>query len=147
MAQEIQRWTPSTALSPEQKWNRALERVRYSTSRQQALEYAKKLVGCYPHAKPPDPEAYAAGLADVLEQYPLGVVQECCDPRTGIARTREFPPTVAALVAWCGLATRAYKALSARPMPLPEPVHTEEHCATMRERIKALFNGFRKVAQ
>lgn len=113
--------------------------VRYSTSRQQAAEQAKRLIGCYPHARPPDPGAYAGALTDVLEQYPLGVVEECCNPRTGIVRSREFPPTVACIVEWCDRASRAYQAVSQRARPEPEKVYSDEHCATMREKLRGFF--------
>lgn len=112
--------------------------VRYSTSRPQALEQARKLVGCYPHARPPDGEGYANALADIFEQYPLGIVQECCDARTGIARSREFPPTVAAVVKWCDITLGAYRNLAVMKLPAPEKVFSEEHCQTMRERLSKL---------
>jgi hypothetical protein len=44
---------------------------------------------------------YAGAIAAALSGYPAGVVAECIDPRVGLARGREFPPTVAAVVAWC----------------------------------------------
>ena len=64
--------------------------VRYSTSRRHALAQARRLIGCYPHSRPPDVLQYANALADVLEQYQIGVVEECCDPRSGIARVVSF---------------------------------------------------------
>lgn len=115
--------------------------VRYSTSRQHALEQAKKLIGSYPHARPPDVEGYANSLADIFELYPLGVVKECCDVRSGIARTREFPPTIAAVVKWCDLALGAYRNLSTMKLPTPDKVFSEEHCQTMRERLSKLMHG------
>jgi len=121
--------------------------VRYSTSRQQALRQAKRLVGCYPHARPPDPVEYANALADVFEQYPIGVVNECCDPRTGIARVREFPPTVACLVEWCDRKLAAYRAIGSRPLPRPEISYSEEHCATMRKRLQDLMHNLLRRSQ
>ena len=101
MANEIKPWKPSTDLSLEQKIAKSSEMLKCETSPPAALKAAKQLVGCYPHAKPPDPEIYAGALAAVLAQYPLGLVEECCDPRCGLARKREFPPTVACVVEWC----------------------------------------------
>jgi hypothetical protein len=152
MAQQIQRWAPSTELSPQQKWDRAVTKVRYSISPQQAAEFGKQLVGQWPHANPPNPETYSLSIAKTLEKYPLGVVEECCDPQTGLARFREYPPTVAAVVEWCELRTRAYVAISQRRPPTPEVVHSEEHCATMRERLRNFFvqwkaGGFNRVSQ
>lgn len=94
------------------------------------MDQAEKLIGSWPHARPPNPDAYARALADVLEQYPFGVVEECCNPLTGIARSREFPPTVACIVAWCDLAVGAYSNISSRPRPLPpRPPLTEQERA------------------
>ena len=145
MAQEMQRWMPSTALSPQQKWDRAVAKVRYSTSPQRAAELGKQLVGQWPHANPPNPGAYSLGIAKTLELYPLGVVEECCDPQTGLARSREFPPTPAAIVEWCDRKTAAYVAISQRPQPEPEQAaqHTEQHMATMRDKLRAFFSQLR----
>lgn len=100
MAQEIQLWKPSIG-SPNERKATAIEALKFTTSPQAAIKAAKQLVGCWPHARPADPETYAAALAAVLAQYPAGVVAECCDPRVGLARKREFPPTVACVVEWC----------------------------------------------
>ena len=75
--------------------------LKWSTSPQDALKATKQLIGAWPHANPPDPAGYAASLAAALAAYPLGLVQECCDPRTGLAKTREFPPTVQSINEWC----------------------------------------------
>jgi hypothetical protein len=114
-----------------------------STSPRAALEAAKKLVGQWPHAKPADPETYAAALAAVLTQYPLGLVEECVDPRRGLSRSREFPPTISCLVEWCD--TRldwhqklaAYRPIAERP---PEPHYSDEHRATMLQRLSKLMH-------
>jgi hypothetical protein len=148
MAQEMQRWTPSTALSPMQKWERAVGKVRYSTSPQRAAELGKQLVGQWPHTNPPNPGAYSLSVAKTLEKYPLGVAEECCDPQTGLARYREFPPTVASIVDWCERTTRAYVAIAERQRPAdakPEPVYTDEHRATMRDRIKRLGQSLKMI--
>lgn len=121
--------------------------VRYSTSRRHALAQARRLIGCYPHSRPPDVLQYANALADVLEQYPIGVVEECCDPRSGIARVREFPPTVACLVEWCDRKLAAYRAVASRPLPRPEISYSEEHCATMRQRLQDLMRGLLRGSQ
>ena len=145
MAQEMQQWTPSTDLSPTAKWDRAVAKVRYSTSPQRAAELGKQLVGQWPHANPPNPGAYSLSIAKTLEKYPLGVAEECCDPQTGLARHREFPPTVACIVEWCERKTAAYVAVSRRGPPEPEKaiVQTEQHMATMRDKLRAFFSQLR----
>jgi hypothetical protein len=113
------------------------------TSPQEAFKAVKQLLGCWPHAKPADPETYADALACVLAQYPLGLVQECVDPRRGLAREREFPPTVACVVDWCdrklawhqavvGYQGRSSIAQDEALMP------SEEECATASRALTKL---------
>ena len=147
MAQDLQRWTPSTNLSPLAKWDRAIMKVRHSTSPLRAAELGKQLVGQWPHANPPNPGAYSLSIAKTLEKYPLGVAEEICDPQTGLARFREFPPTVACIVEWCERMTQAYVAIAKPGRPEAEPlVHTEEHRATMRERLAEFFKQWKSGA-
>jgi len=64
----------------------------------------------------------------VLAQYPLGIVRECCDPRYGLARAREFPPTVACIVEWCDRRLEfhrnwaAYRPFQRRAINKPDPI-------------------------
>lgn len=114
--------------------------VQCGTSPQAALALAEKLIGCWPHAKPPDPKTYMAAVAATLAGYPLKIAQDCCDPRTGLAREREFPPTVAAIVAWCDPVLADLKSWAEhKPSPVPwrapEPEYPEEHRAEMLKRI------------
>jgi hypothetical protein len=74
-----------------------------------ALRAAKQLVGQWPHARPDDPETWLAALGAALAAYPPAVVQECVDPRRGLAQHREFPPTVAAIVEWCDSRLSRYR--------------------------------------
>lgn len=114
-----------------------------ATSPRAALEGAKQLVGCYPHARPPDPEVYAGALASVLAQYPLGLVQECVDPRTGLARGREFPPTVACVVEWCENRLKYHQTLAnfaGLPPKRIEPEYSPEHRAGMLQRLAKLMH-------
>ena len=114
-----------------------------STSPTAALKAAKQLVGCYPHARPPDPEVYAGALASVLAQYPLGLVHECVDPRRGLAREREFPPTVACVVEWCDRRLQFHQTVAAfngLPARREEPNYSPEHRATMLQRLSKLMH-------
>lgn len=117
--------------------------LKWSTSPQQALTLTKRLLGAWPHANPPDPIGYARSIAETLSQYPLGLVEECCDPRTGLAKAREFPPTVASIVEFCdrrlayhrGMARWADKKASERPE------FSAEHRAGMLRRWQELLRG------
>lgn len=119
------------------------ETLKSSTSPQAALRAAKQLVGCYPHSRPPEPETYAGALAAVLAQYPLGVVEECVDPRTGLAREREFPPTVAAVVEWCDRRLAFHQAFAAYVPAIPPPPdieYSDEHRQGMLARLSQLMH-------
>jgi hypothetical protein len=145
MAQEMALWQPSTSLSTAQRRDKALAALKWSTSPHDASRLGKMLVSAWPHANPPDPKGYAASIASVLEQYPLGVVEECCDPRLGLARGREFPPTIAAVTTWCENRIAHYRftirQADAEDGRKREAEFTPEHCKSMRERLAALMNG------
>ena len=111
-----------------------------TTSASSALKAAKQLVGSFPHARPPEPETYAAALGATLAQYPPRIVNECVDPRAGLARKREFPPTVASIVEWCDARLAHYEALAkyeAREKP-PEREFTEEDRVIARKFLADL---------
>lgn len=94
--------TPSTGSLLEQKVAEAKLILRDSTtSASSALKAAKQIIGCFPHARPPEPETYAGAIGATLAAYPPHVVAECADPRVGLVRKLRFPPTVAELVEWC----------------------------------------------
>ena len=111
--------------------------IASSTSPRAALEAAKKLVGEWPHAKPADPETYAGSLAAVLAQYPLGLVHECVDPRTGLARVREFPPTVAILVDWLDARLKHHQLMASYRVALPRPELPDD--PAMAERVATML--------
>src|ERR1700689_4156885 len=94
MAQEMQRWTPSTELSVMQQAAASKAALALRIRPQRAAELGKMLVGQWPHANPPNPGAYSLAIAKTLEKYPLGVVEELVDPKIGLSSLREFPPTV-----------------------------------------------------
>ncbi len=152
MAQEIRSWQPSTSLSPEQRKRKAMEILQYATSPQQATKAAKQLLGCFPHARPPDMETYAGAIAAVLAGYPLGVVEECCDPRTGLARSREFPPTVAVVVEWCDKRLLYHRQWAVYVPAKKTPEYdgrqfNADHRKTMLERLQGLMEPFRRKSQ
>lgn len=143
MAQQIEPWRPSTTLSLEQMSVQSKAAIAHATSPQDALRAVKKLVSSWPHARPPDPEGWAASLAAVLAQYPLGLVEQCVDPRVGLARNREFPPTVASVVEWCDRELKRHVTLAdyrPRALPPPEKVFTPEHEYSMRQRLSKLMH-------
>lgn len=148
MAQDLASWTPSTASSIAQQALKSKAALRYAISAQMALMQAKKLTSAWPHARPPDPDGYAASLAAVLAGYPLGVVEECCDPRTGLARSREFPPTVAAVVEWCDRRVKHHRGMVKWGERIrPEAEFSDEHRKSMLNRLQALMHTVLKRSQ
>lgn len=94
----------------------------------QASKAAKTLTGAFAHLRPDNPETFIASIAAVLAQYPLGLVEECCDPRRGLARSIEFL-SVKAIVEWCDTRLAFHQALAAYVAPKrreePELTHEE----------------------
>lgn len=105
--------TPLTTSLLVQKATRAKEIViQARPSSTYALKAAKQLVGCFPHARPPEPETYAGAIGATLAKYPAAIVDECVDPRRGLALEREFPPTVKSVADWCEARLAHYQALA-----------------------------------
>lgn len=148
MGQEVALWTPSTDLTIEQQAQRSAIALKYATSPQEAIKAARQLAGSWPHARPPDPDGFAAALAAALASYPLGVVQECADPRVGLARTREFPPTVAAIVEWCDRRVAYHRGMVKWGHRIePERKFSEAHERSMLKRLQELMHGIFRKAQ
>ena len=140
-------WTPANASSPQRRHELAIAQVRYSTSRLQALQQATRLLGHYPNARPPNPEAYLNGLAEIFARYPLGIVERCADVYDGIAAREKFPPAPSEVKRWCELYTAAALAIVRRGPPKSDPPpHSDEHCASMRERLRDLFRSLKPIA-
>jgi hypothetical protein len=142
MAQEIQRWTPSTELSIAQQAAVSKIALALRTSPAEAARLGKMLVGQWPHASPPNPGAYSLSIAKTLEKYPLGVVEELVDPACGLASIREFVPTVMAVTEWCDRRVKRHQGaiLHARNVAA-EVEYSEEHRKTMLARLRDLWKG------
>lgn len=126
-----------------------MQALQSVTSPHDAAKAARKLVSAWPHLNVPDPVGYAASLGAILEQYPLGVVEQCCDPARGLAREREFPPTVASIVEWCDLRVKRHRGamLHAR-VEAEEAIEmaertkfSESHERGMIKRLQDLMRG------
>jgi hypothetical protein len=100
----------------------------------EALKATKQIVGSYAHLKPDQPEIFLASIAAVLAQYPWGIVEECADPRKGIARTVEFL-SVAKVADWCDERLAFYQS-AARYVP-PAITYVEREL-TDKEQEKGL---------
>ena len=142
MVQEIQQWRPSTELSITQQAQKSAAILIQPTTQAEAAKQGKLLIGQWPHANPPNPGAYSLGIVKTLEQYPFGVVEECCDPVIGLARNREFPPTVACIVEWCDKRVAFHRGMIRWDQErAAEPQFSDEHRKTMLSRLQALMHG------
>jgi hypothetical protein len=148
MPQEIASVTPSmrSEIITRAKQAAAALASPRPTEQQAAME-GKRLLGSYPHAKPADPQGYALAISVVLQAYPLDVVRQCCDPRTGLARTREFTPTVASIVEWCDRRVRQHEGAvihgKLEQAKISEERFTPEHRLSMLERLKGLWTSLK----
>jgi hypothetical protein len=108
---------------------------------------AEKLVSQWPHAKPPDMAGYLSAIASVLGQYPIGIARDCVDPTIGLARTREFPPTVACVINWCDERLEYQKKwaqyVKRRPDPAPDVAVSPETKAQVGQLLAELADYLR----
>lgn len=113
-------WPPNFASVSYEEFRAALQAraPEVLTSRRPAasaaVDLATKLIGAWPYGKADDPKTYLASLGAALGEYPMMIAEECADPRTGLARTREMMPTVASIHDWCGNRLDYYRK-AARP--------------------------------
>jgi len=144
MAQEIQQWRPSTELSITAQANRSRQILAMPTTQADAARYGKLLIGQWPNAKPADPQIYSLGITKALEQYPLGIVMEIIEPGIGLAATREYVPTQAAVREWCEQRVKFHRGTVRHAQIREEEDEsrfTPEHRKTMLERWKALLHS------
>ena len=107
----------------------------------------------WPHAKPVDFDIWYTSIGAVLAEYPAVIVDECRNPRRGLSKVREFPPTIACVTEWCDARLKEYKALAEyRPLLArgPEPDYSNDHREGMLQRLSTLlhdlFNPKRQLA-
>ena len=61
-----------------------------TTSREVAAKAAKQILGFYPEIPASDPQAFAAGLVEILSNYPPAVLQRAASP-SGLASEVSYP--------------------------------------------------------
>lgn len=114
------------------------------------IRAASRLIGSVPHGKPADPETYAAAISAALADYPIGVIEECCDPRTGLVRKLDYLPTVKQVIDWCDSRLDYHRKMANwRPRePEPPPLQfSDEHRRTMLGKLVELFRGMKERRQ
>lgn len=147
MAQAIRtlQWTHSTELSVAQQAQASKVALSQRTSQEDAAKLGKQLIGLWPHANPPNPQAYSLGITKTLQKFPLGVAEECCDPTVGLAATREYVPTVAAVTEWCERRVKRHQgAIIHASKVAAEVQYSDAHRKTMLGRLRDLWKGLLK---
>lgn len=148
MGQNLQQWTPSRQLSIPAQAEASKAALRLPVSQEEAARLGKQLIGLWPHANPPNPQAYSLGITRTLQKYPLGVVEECCDPAAGLASTREYIPTVAAVTEWCERRVKRHQGAIIHARNVAADVaYSEEHRKTMLGRLRDLWKSLKLVPQ
>jgi hypothetical protein len=110
-----------------------------------ALKSAKKLVGSYANLRPADPEEFGQCIAEVLGQYPAGVVEECVDPRIGVAKKVEFL-SIKSLTEWLDNRLVFYQSLASyMPKPQRSQSETVEISAEQREQMALAMKGLSRA--
>jgi hypothetical protein len=132
--------TQPTTSSLEQRVSNAKAIVAKGTTPSEASQAAKTLVGSFAHLRPDNPQVFIASIAAVLAQYPRGVVEECVDPRCGIARKVEFL-SIKALVEWCDVRLAFYQALASYSGTPPKPYIEQKFTKEEMERGGAAMRG------
>lgn len=135
--------TQPTTLSREQRITNAKRVIGSRISATEASKAAKKLAGQFASLRAHDPDGFIWAVAATLAKYPQEVVAECCDPQHGLAREVEFL-SVKSLAEWCERELALYIKMAEALPSLPshaEPVLSDEHRATMRERVMGLLTG------
>jgi len=138
MAQAVELHRPSPSL--EQRVSEARSILRLATTRKQALDLAERLIGSFANCRPPNEKQFADSVALVLEKYPLGVAQECCDPQTGLALKVDFLG-IRALGQWLDDRLEFYSSLAAyaqRRLPPPELPDDPAMAARVHELLRGL---------
>jgi hypothetical protein len=65
------------------------------------LQCQRILFSAYRANQYADPDGFMVSLGMVLEQYPDDVIVYITDPRTGVQRGKNWPPTIAEIVTAC----------------------------------------------
>ncbi|THD58345.1 MAG: hypothetical protein E8A46_00155 [Bradyrhizobium sp.] len=115
------------------------------------MKRAKVLFGSFRRGEANDPEIFVASLAAVLGEYPVGVIEFVTDPRTGLARTLSFIPTIKEVSDACDEQMKplrrqsAEKARRADSVKEQLPVLDPEAQARVRDGLVELASFLKKM--
>jgi hypothetical protein len=110
--------TKLTTSSLAQRAKIARDLLAYPISATAALKAAKDLGGNFSSLRPDNPARFFEGVARILVEYPLGIVEECIDPRVGLASKIEFL-SLHALKVWLDERLTFHQSLAAYVEPKP----------------------------
>jgi hypothetical protein len=109
----------------------------WKTSPEAAAKAAKRILGFYPEIPASDPKGFAAGLVQLLSNYPQAVIARAAEPTNGIAGSVQFLNLAAIkkhLDQWADEHWQDEKRRSPQPR-LAEPPENPE----MKARISRMF--------
>lgn len=93
---------PTTTPGREVSSRPSIDESQRQKSRKSLIERCQRIIfSAYRTDQYGDPEGYIDSLNLVFGQYPNDVVKYVSDPRTGVQRDCEWPPTIAKIVAAC----------------------------------------------
>jgi len=110
-----------------------------------AAKAAKKIAGQFANFRPDNATIFLEGLGELLEEYPLGLVEECASPVRGVALATQFL-SLKSVKDWCDARMQHYQTLAAYqpptlPPPEPEPDYSSERRESMLKRLQNLMHG------
>lgn len=75
-------------------------------------KFAKLLLGCYRTGEANDPEVYTAAVIAILSTFPIDIVRQVVDPRTGIPSRVKWLPSPSEVMEACRKIEEERKAVS-----------------------------------
>jgi len=88
--QHIDARTPLPPLHEIERLLLAADRTLAPCGREAAKQVTAMMLGCYPNAKPHDPDTYVRGIISILQELPLDIAWQVADT---VTRTVKFLPT------------------------------------------------------
>ena len=139
MGQDLAR-SPQQLSASRQRIAEARSRLGGTTTRSSALDLAARLIHQFPTCRPAGPDEFADSVARILQRYPLGVVEEACDPTCGVALGGPFL-SLDMLYKWLENRMADYTEVAYPRLPAPdEPDNTDPRVS---ELLKGLADALR----
>lgn len=127
---------PTTSSLEQRAQNSRLALASPMVRPSEALSMARKLIGQFPNLRADQADVFIATVASVLGEYPLGVIEDCLNPRIGISRSVEWL-SIEKLVTWCDARLTHHHALANYRPRQHTSIYAEGRTFTEAERLAA----------